>query len=120
RSCERAGGAASGEADVVVAVHEALHALPALHQCEAFAQQVCVVDSTCRIEEMHRRQVALSALGRGETAHAADRDGARGEPALGEYAEHDVERDTVAAHDHEIRHGGGFADQSHARPCTGV
>src|SRR5262249_56799113 len=60
RSCERVGGAASGEAGVVVAVHETLHALAALHPCEALAPQGCVVDSTFGIEEMHPRPVALS------------------------------------------------------------
>ena len=51
---------------------------------------------------MHRRDIALAALRRRDAALAADRDGARGESALGQRADHDVERDVVAAHDDEI------------------
>jgi len=69
---------------------------------------------------MHRRHVALAALRRGNAALAADRDGSRGEPALGERADHDVESDVVAAHDDDIRRAGSIADQSDASRRIGV
>ena len=55
---------------------------------------------------MHRREIALAALGRHEAAEAADGNGARGEATLGERAENRVEGDVVTAHDHEVRQRG--------------
>ena len=65
-------------------------------------EQMLVVDAGRRIDEMHRRDVALAALRRGDAALAADRDGARADAALGERADHHVERDVVAAHDDDV------------------
>ncbi len=45
------------------------------------------------IDEMHRREIALAAHRGRDAALAADRDGARAKAALGERADHDVERD---------------------------
>ena len=108
RRLDRLGRAAAREARVARPVDEALHALPALHQREARAQQMRVVDAARGIDEMHRREIAFAALGRRDAAQAADRDGARGEAPLGERAEHRVERDAMAAHDHEIGHRRGL------------
>ena len=45
---------------------------------------------------MHRRQIAFPAPHSRYTAEAANRDGARRQSALGEHAQHRVERDAVA------------------------
>ena len=70
------------------------------------------------IDEMHRRDVAFAAPRRRDAAQAADRDGARGEAALGQRADHDVERDVVAAHDDEIGRARGAAPISVTRACV--
>src|SRR5262249_59935231 len=96
------GRAPALEARVAGAEAETLHALPALDQREPRFDQVRVVGRTGRIEQMHRREVAFAALGSGDAALAADRDGARGKAFVGERAEHGIETDAVAAHDDEI------------------
>src|SRR5262249_58732135 len=99
RGFDGIGRAASSKTSVVAAVHEALHALPAFHQGESRPQQMRVVDSARWVDEMHRRKIALAALGRGDSAHAPDCDRARDKAALRKRTENDVERDTMAAHD---------------------
>ena len=59
-------------------------------------------------------------LDRVDAAEAADGDGARGKAALGERADHDIERDIVAAHDDEVRRALGFADQSDVGAGAGI
>ena len=62
---------------------------------------------------MDRRDIAFAAACRIDAAEAADGDGARAKAALGKRADHDIERDIVAAHDDEIGRALAFADQRH-------
>src|SRR6185437_12816507 len=56
RSLDRISRAASGKAGVIPAMHEALHALPSLHQRETWAQQMGVIASARGVDEMHRSE----------------------------------------------------------------
>src|ERR1043166_1906780 len=100
-------------------MHDALHALPTAHQLEPGRDEVRVVAAGRGIEQMHRREVAFAAPRRRHTAEAADGDGTRGKPTLGERAEHRVERDAMAAGDDEVGRA-RLADQGYARPRAGV
>ena len=79
-----------------------------------------VVDAGRRIDQMDRREVAFAAARRRHAAEAADRDGARVKAALGERADHDVERNVMAAHDDQIGRVRGVADQRHLDIAVGV
>ena len=69
---------------------------------------------------MNRRKIAFAAFRGRHAAHAADCDRARAEPLLGQRAEHDVERDAMAAHHHEIGQRGRLPDQRDARARAGI
>ena len=69
---------------------------------------------------MDRRDVAFAAARGIKAAKTADRDGTRAQAALGQSADHDVERDIVAAHDHEVRRVIGLTDQRHLSLGLGV
>ena len=69
---------------------------------------------------MHRRDVAFAAAGRRHAAEAADRQRARRKTALGQRADHDIERHVMAAHDHQIGRVRGAADQRHLHLAVGV
>jgi hypothetical protein len=60
---------------------------------------------------MDRGDVAFVAIDRGEAAHVAGRDGAGRKSLFGEMADHRIEGDAMAAHDHDIRRARGTADQ---------
>ena len=93
---------ASCEARVVGAVHDALHAPPALDEFEAFAQKRPVVGSGLVVEQMDGREVAFAALRRRQSAEAADRDDARAQARAGERRDDEVEPGAMAADDDEI------------------
>ena len=59
-------------------------------------------------------------LRRRHAAEAADRERARRKAALGQRADHHIERDVVAAHDHQIGRMRGAADQRHLRVAVGI
>ena len=112
RRLHRILGGASLETLVAGPEQHALHPLPALHQRDAGREQVLVVFAGCGVDQMHRRDVALAALRRCDTALAADRDGACGKSTLGQRAHHHIERDVVTAHDDDVRSARGIADQA--------
>src|SRR6185437_10689475 len=64
----------SFEAHIALAEYDALHAPPARHQLEAFAQERRVVGLALVVKEMDRCEIAFAALGRRQTTEAADRD----------------------------------------------
>ena len=110
-ACSAASARDAFEPRVAGTKDKTLHPPPAGHQREAGREQMFVVEAGRRIDEMDRRQIAFAAACRGNAAEAADGDGARAKAPLGQRADHDVERDIVAAHDDEVGRALGLADQ---------
>ena len=79
-----------------------MHTLPARHERKAGRDQMLVVTAGVRIDEMHRGEIAFTAPRRRNAAETSDRERARHQATLGERTHHHVERDVVAAHDHQV------------------
>ena len=69
---------------------------------KARRHQMLIISAGRRIDQVHRRDVALAARRRRHAAETADRQRACGKAALRQRADHRVEREVVAAHDHQI------------------
>src|SRR5215467_9299880 len=84
---------------------------------------VVILAARC-IEEVHRCDVALAALGRGDAPHAADCDRSYRKALFGDPLDDGIERHTMAAHDDDVRCLCASADQRHlpaeARVETGA
>src|SRR2546423_8710776 len=79
-----------------------------------------VVSAGFRIDEMDRGKIAFAAARGRNAAEAADGDAARRKSAPGEFADDDIERDVVTAHDDEIGHLDGATDQGDTRATIGI
>src|SRR2546423_457286 len=100
-------------------MHNALHALPALDQGHAGPHDMFVVSPGLRIEQMHRREVAFAAAGGSNSTEASYCDGPRNEGAFCESAQNNVERNTMAASNHEIGRP-RFSKQRHLSAGSGI
>src|SRR6185436_16826678 len=90
------------ETSIVGAINKSLHALPTLDQGEPpLVQQMSVVDSGLRIEEVHGSKVALATLDCGDATDAAYRKAARADALRRKRAEHDIKCDVMAAYQHK-------------------
>ena len=79
-----------------------------------------VVFSGRGIDQVNRRDIAFTASDGCNPALAADRQGPRGEAAVGKRADDDIERNIVAAHDDEVERFHAAVEQRHLRLAVGV
>jgi hypothetical protein len=112
--------AAAREARIAGPKHKSLHAPPARNEAQSGREQMLVVDAASRIDEMNRRNIAFAAACRTYAAKTADGDRARTQAALGQRADHDIERDVVTAHDDQIGRALGFSDQGDFDVAVGI
>ncbi len=107
------------ESCVTLAEDEALQATPAPDQRQPLAEEGAVVEAALRVEQMDRRDVALTALQRRESALASEREDAARQTVAGQLRCDRVEPGTVAPHDDEIRDAdmGGKEGHLGCRPC---
>src|SRR5262249_9166150 len=94
--------AATLKASVTWPEHKALHPSPARDEEEAFGRKMLVILSARWIDEMDGGYVAFTAIGRGHTTQAANRQDARRQPVIGNGPNHNIKRYVVTAHDHKI------------------
>src|SRR5262250_1188074 len=79
-----------------------------------------VVDAARGIDQVYRRNIAFAAACRTHSAETADGDGARAYAAVGQRANHDIQRNVVTAHNDKIGRTFGFSDQRDFNLAVGI
>ena len=90
------------EARIPGAIDDALHAAIARHQRQGIGEQGAVVLARRGIHDVHAGEIALSALGRSEAAHASDVERLGAEPRADQFPDEQIQADAMTADDHEI------------------
>src|SRR5262249_60707952 len=106
--------AATLKASVTWPEHKALHPSPARDENKALGRKMLVIFSARWIDEMDGGYVAFTAIGRGHTTLAANRQDASSQAVIGKRPDHNIKRHVVTAHDHKIGCPYCTADQSYS------